>query len=63
MADAHWIQLGVYPTFALVIGGEIAGMTYWVDAEGLAQQAPQDAPLPDSSHPSGSRESCMSPSS
>jgi hypothetical protein len=48
MADAHWIQLGVYATFALVVGGEIAGVTYWVDAEGLAQQAPEDAPLPDS---------------
>jgi hypothetical protein len=48
MADAHWIQLGVYPTFALVVGGEIAGITYWVEAEGLAQQAPEDASLPDS---------------
>lgn len=48
MADAQWIQLGLYPTFTLVVGGEIAGVTYWVDAEGLAQQAPEDAPLPDS---------------
>jgi hypothetical protein len=30
------------------VGGEIAGITYWVDAEGLAPQAPEDAPLPDS---------------
>jgi hypothetical protein len=48
MADAHWIQLGVYPTFALVVGGEIAGAAYWVDAQGLAQQAPEGAALPDS---------------
>jgi hypothetical protein len=47
MADAHWIQLGVYPTFALVVGGEIAGITYWVEADGLAQQAPEGEPLPD----------------
>ena len=48
MADAHWIQLGVYPTFALVVGGEIAGVSYWVEAEALAEQAPEDAPPPDS---------------
>jgi hypothetical protein len=48
MADAHWIQLGVHPTFALVASGEIVGITYWVAAEGLAQQAPEHAPLPDS---------------
>ena len=48
MADAQWIQLGLHPTFALIVGGEIVGITYWVDAEGLAQQAPEGAPLPDS---------------
>ena len=48
MGDAGWIQLGVYPTFALVVGPEIAGVIYWVDAEELARQAPEDAPIPDS---------------
>jgi hypothetical protein len=48
MADAHWIQLGVSPTFALEVGDQIVGITYWVDAEMLAQGVPEDAPLPDS---------------
>jgi hypothetical protein len=48
MAEAQWIQLGVYPTFGLVVGGDIGGITYWVDAQALAQQAPQDATVPES---------------
>lgn len=48
MADAQWIQLGLHATFALIVGGEIVGITYWADAEGFAQQAPEGAPLPDS---------------
>jgi hypothetical protein len=49
MADAYWMQLGGSPTFALEVAGQIVGITYWLDADGLsAQGAGEDAPLPES---------------
>jgi len=49
MADAYWMQLGGHPTFALEVGGQIVGITYWLDAEPLAAQPAQEGtPLPES---------------
>jgi hypothetical protein len=37
MADAYWMQLGRYPTFALEVAGQIVGITDWLDAERLVE--------------------------
>ena len=48
MADAYWMQLGNHPTFALEVGGRLVGLTYWLDAEGLAGAAPAGGQAPES---------------
>jgi hypothetical protein len=48
MADAYWMQLGGQPTFALEVGGQIVGITYWLYAERLAEEAGEGSPLADS---------------
>jgi hypothetical protein len=35
MADVFWMQLGGHLVFALDVGGRIAGITYWLEVEGL----------------------------
>jgi hypothetical protein len=42
MADAFWMQLGGNLTFALEVGGQIVGIAYWVDPEGLVAQGVDD---------------------
>jgi hypothetical protein len=48
MSDAFWVQLGANPTFALEVGGQIVGITYWVDAEALGEAAGEPSALPES---------------
>jgi hypothetical protein len=48
MADAYWMQLGRYPTFALEVARQIVGITYWLDAGELSDEVGDSAPLPDS---------------
>ena len=39
MTDAFWMQLGGNLAFALEVGGQIVGLLYWLDAEGLEREA------------------------
>ena len=35
MAGARWMQMGGNPCFALEVGGQIVGITYWFDSAAL----------------------------
>jgi hypothetical protein len=46
MADAFWRQLGGNPCFVLQVGGQIVGITYWVDAEAIGRGVSEQSPTP-----------------
>ena len=48
MADAFWMQLGANPTFALEVGGQIVGITYWVQVEAIGDAAGDQSSAPES---------------